>query len=273
MNIQSIVHPTDFSDLSRRAMAHALRVALATKSQLHILHVREPGQQESGESMHIRRLLDQWGLIDEHQSPREISAKLGVLVSNVSVEDIAPARGILRFLDQHATDLVVLATHGREGLERLWAGSIAETVFHRSAIPTLFVPPHARGFVGQVGGEIRLRRVLVPIDHAPTPARAVEEVRQFAKVVGGTDTGMYLLHLGTSAPVLFNTARAVEFEEPVILRSGSPVLSILEAADEFDVDLIGMPTAGHNGVLDALRGTTTERVLRRAPCPVLAVPA
>jgi nucleotide-binding universal stress UspA family protein len=33
-----------------------------------------------------------------------------------------------------------------------------------------------------------------------------------------------------------------------------------------------MATQGHHGVLDALRGSVTERVLRRAPCPLLAVP-
>jgi nucleotide-binding universal stress UspA family protein len=38
-------------------------------------------------------------------------------------------------------------------------------------------------------------------------------------------------------------------------------------------DLLIMTTAGHAGVLDALRGSTTEQVLRRVPCPLLAVPA
>jgi nucleotide-binding universal stress UspA family protein len=49
------------------------------------------------------------------------------------------------------------------------------------------------------------------------------------------------------------------------------VEAIVEAAIELDVDLIGMPTAGHHGVLDALRGSTTERVIRHAPCPVFAL--
>jgi nucleotide-binding universal stress UspA family protein len=48
---------------------------------------------------------------------------------------------------------------------------------------------------------------------------------------------------------------------------------IVAAADTWAADLIVMATAGHSGVLDALRGSTTERVLRRARCPVLAVPA
>ena len=58
-----------------------------------------------------------------------------------------------------------------------------------------------------------------------------------------------------------------------MLRDGDPVEQILAAADEVEADLIVMPTAGHRGVFDALRGSTTERVLRRARCPLLAVPA
>jgi nucleotide-binding universal stress UspA family protein len=54
---------------------------------------------------------------------------------------------------------------------------------------------------------------------------------------------------------------------------GSPVEVILDTAKTEAADLIVMTTAGHQGFLDALRGSTTERVLRSAPCPLLAVPA
>jgi nucleotide-binding universal stress UspA family protein len=59
----------------------------------------------------------------------------------------------------------------------------------------------------------------------------------------------------------------------VIIRYGNVVQTILDAAVEYDVDFICMPTAGHHGILDALRGSTTERVLRHAPCPLLAIAA
>jgi len=49
--------------------------------------------------------------------------------------------------------------------------------------------------------------------------------------------------------------------------------TILRAAREQGTDMIVMPTAGHHGFIDALRGSTTERVSRQAPCPVLAVRA
>ncbi|MCA9420743.1 MAG: universal stress protein [Nitrospira sp.] len=43
--------------------------------------------------------------------------------------------------------------------------------------------------------------------------------------------------------------------------------------DNRSPDLIVMAIQGHQGFLDALRSSTTERVLREAPCPILAVTA
>ena len=56
-------------------------------------------------------------------------------------------------------------------------------------------------------------------------------------------------------------------------RSGDVVEEITRAAQEADVDLIVMATRGRDGILDAMRGSVTERVLRDARSPVLAVPA
>ena len=55
-------------------------------------------------------------------------------------------------------------------------------------------------------------------------------------------------------------------------RTGDIVEEVSRAALELEVDLIAMSTRGHHGFLDVLRGSTTEQVLRRAPCPVLAAP-
>jgi len=57
-----------------------------------------------------------------------------------------------------------------------------------------------------------------------------------------------------------------------IHREGEPVAEILAAAELVGADLIVMPTAGR-AVFEVLRGSTTERVLRQARCPLLAVPA
>jgi nucleotide-binding universal stress UspA family protein len=88
----------------------------------------------------------------------------------------------------------------------------------------------------------------------------------------GANIIVHLVHVGSTAPHVRAASPNVSSLPPVILRTGDVVKSIVDAALEYDVDLIGMPTAGHHGVLDALRGSTTERVIRHAPCPVLAVP-
>ncbi len=56
-------------------------------------------------------------------------------------------------------------------------------------------------------------------------------------------------------------------------RDGPVVEGILQVAREIDADMIAMTTQGHDGFLDALRGSVTDQVLRGAPCPLLAVPA
>ena len=54
---------------------------------------------------------------------------------------------------------------------------------------------------------------------------------------------------------------------------GDVVETIWGQAADLEADLIVMATQGHDGFLDALRGSTTERVLNGADCPLLAVPA
>jgi nucleotide-binding universal stress UspA family protein len=57
------------------------------------------------------------------------------------------------------------------------------------------------------------------------------------------------------------------------LAGGEPVDAILGAAEADKADLIVMTTNGRDTLGQALAGSTTERVLRRSVCPVLAVPA
>jgi nucleotide-binding universal stress UspA family protein len=164
MALRSILHPTDFSDLSGVAFAHALRIALAARSKLHLLHVLP---HETGGALafpQVRQMLVQWGLSGEDDPPWVIANRLGIEVDTTLLKGQEPTQGILGFLRDSPSDLIVLATHGRDGLEHWLSGSVSEIVARHSAAPTLFVAPGARGFVSQVTGESKLRRALVPID-------------------------------------------------------------------------------------------------------------
>jgi nucleotide-binding universal stress UspA family protein len=272
-SIRSILHPTDFSDLSGTALVHAVRIALAARAKLHLLHIAQRDTEADLPFPNVRRLLVQWGLSDENDPPWVVSENLGLEVDCTTIKWQDPTDGIVSFLGRYSTtDLVVLSTHGRDGFDRWLKGSVSETLLRRLAIPALFLTKGARGFVSQVNGDIRMRRVLIPVDFSPAPSVAVETVRQFCRLLNGANIAVHLLHIGNSAPPFHAAAASGPPLPPIILRTGNVVKSIVEAATEFDVDFIGMPTAGNHGVLDALRGSTTERVIRHAPCPVFAIP-
>jgi nucleotide-binding universal stress UspA family protein len=114
---------------------------------------------------------------------------------------------------------------------------------------------------------------LVPIDFSPHPDKAIKTVQLIGRMFTGTEIVLHLLHIGRTAPSISTEATGSSRTPEVILRSGNVVNTIIDVAIEFDVDFISMSTAGHRNVLDVFRGSTTERVIHHAPCPVLAVPA
>ena len=110
----------------------------------------------------------------------------------------------------------------------------------------------------------------MPVDHDPPPVPALDAISRFAEMLGAHDAKLHLLHVGDAPPVI-RTAADPAAPLPVEVRFGDVVETILETAYMADIDLIAMPTAGHDGFLDALRGSTTEQILNSAPYPVLAV--
>jgi len=268
--VRTIVHPTDFSDASAVAFVHALRIALATRALIYLVHVAESESSDQYEGFpHVRQLLARWCLTNESDPPEAVG-KLGIKVAKIGLKPHDPLRALLHFLNGHPSDLIVLATHGRDGIAHWLHGSIAEELSRAAKLPTLFVPPNARGFVDQNTGKLYLSQVLVPVDHSPPPMEALGTIREFVQSMEEQDAKIELLHVGESEPLIRWADGTII---PVSLRSGDVVSTILKAAEAQQADLIAMPTAGHQGFLDAVRGSTSERVLRHAPCPVLTIPA
>ena len=83
-----------------------------------------------------------------------------------------------------------------------------------------------------------------------------------------------LLHIGdeTAMPMVY-AQNGPQWTFARMHRDGDVVDAIVAAAELVRAELVVMPTEGRHGVFDALRGSTTERVLRRLRRPLLAVPA
>jgi len=272
--VQSVVHPTDFSPASERAFAYALAIAVLRRTTLTLLHV-EKGDTDWSKFPAVRKTLERWGLLDPGSAKEDVFADLGVRVTKLTLDSRMPVHSLLGWLDGHPTDLLVVATEGRDGPSRWTHGSVAEAMARTSKTMTLFVPSNAdRDIVSLADGRLALDNVLVPVDHSPDPSAAIEFARRVAEIAGGGRVTITLLHVGPpkSAPQIA-TEDGAEWTFARMERQGDPVEQIVAAAAEVKADLVVMPTAGRAGVIEALRGSMSERVLRQVRCSLLAVPA
>jgi nucleotide-binding universal stress UspA family protein len=276
--LTGLLHPTDFSAGSERAFAHALRIATATGGGLSLTILHAEPREEYGRHWQdfpgVRSTLEAWGLIAPGSARDEVLAAVDVKIEKVAALGSDVVQAIGRYQASHPVDLVVLGTHGRSGLPRWLHPSIAERIALRSRAMTLFVPHQARGFVALEDGGVRLRNVLIPIARDPGPHAALEAATSLIGTLTQDAVQLSALHVGApgDAPALRSIADP-RFELRFIAREGNPVEEILAAAEELGSDLIAMTTRGQHGFLDALRGSTTQQIVRRAACPVLAVPA
>jgi nucleotide-binding universal stress UspA family protein len=269
---QDVLHPTDFSEGSRVAFHHALKAALLTKSMLTLLNVSPDGSTEWADFPGVRETLERWGLLPAG-SPRSAVAQLGINARKIVARDDDPVDAVLGYLKQHQVDLIVLATHQREGRVRWLGKSVSQPVAQRAEEMTLFIPGDCDGFVSANDGSVSLQRVLIPVATSPRPQPAIDAaVRLVARMEcnQGTFTLMHVGHSNTMPAVRCPEVPGWEWKKE--LRSGDVIQSIVDEASEIDADLIVMATDGRNGFLDGLRGSHSERVLRLTTAPLLTVP-
>jgi nucleotide-binding universal stress UspA family protein len=207
-------------------------------------------------------------------SPRSAVNQIGIDVRKVVMRGSDPIRAAERFLRDHPTDLVVLAAHAHRGRMRWGEDSMSQPIAQAAAAAALFLPYGCEGFVSRADGSDSLRKVLLPIDRMPNPEPALEAARRLAWGLQCPEVEFTLLHVGGHGDMpAVRTEERSGWTWRKETRQGEVVDTILAVARERAADLIVMTTEGRSGFLDALRGSTTERVLRSGAFPLLAVPA
>jgi nucleotide-binding universal stress UspA family protein len=271
--LQHVFHPTDFSPDSDAAFAHALKASLVAKATLTMLHVSTGREQSWTEFPGVRQTLERWGLLPKN-SPRSAVPELGIDVRKIVTKDKDPVKSVLAYLENAPNDLIVLATHQDKG-QGLWQEkSVAQPVARKSRQMTLFVPVGVKGFVSFQDGAVSLKNILIPVAQVPKAQPAIQAAVRIAQQLNCPTGRFTILHVGddTTMPEV-NCPELPGWEWTKLSQKGEIIEVILQTARATEADLIVMSTEGHNGFLDALRGSHSEQVLRQCACPLLAIPA
>ena len=287
----------DGSDLGDWGLPLAAALARRSDARLELVHVREPYSVAHNAPVYDNRLEDE---IRARTRTRLENTKERVTEYLGRDALLAVLEGpVTRTLETHiassGADLVVMATHGRGGLSRLWLGSVADYLARHSTVPMLYVRPQTTGVTWR--GEPLLRRIVVPLDGSELAETVLDRAVTLA-TPGETELALlrivvplvavprpdimdglpfaladlsrrqreaeaYLEHMSAEL-------RASGFAATTkVSANGHIARAILEYAEEVEADLIALSTHGHGGAARLLLGSVADKILRAASMPVL----
>jgi nucleotide-binding universal stress UspA family protein len=135
LHLQTILHPTDLSDQAEHVFDMACTLAQDYHARVVVLHVLERVAAYGEVGVVVETEADRAAVL------RQLHALRGpaeVLVDH-RLEEGVPASVIVGVAEEMHCDLIVMGTHGRRGLSRLFLGSVAEQVVRHAQCPVLTV--------------------------------------------------------------------------------------------------------------------------------------
>ena len=281
-----ILVPTDGSAIARNAAESAIRLATRFDATVHALYVLGLDELPPGADVDGTDALATVGerAVDEIT---EMASEAGVDVDAEIVESSGPVHeAIIDNASDHDSDLIVMGTHSRTGLDRLVLGSVTERTLRESDVPVLTV--HEGDGIPE---NLALDDVLVPTDGSRSADAAVARGIDLA---AETDATLHLITLvdtskpwtavvdegaldGAGKEILDNAILRAEAADVDVIEGsvgrGDPETAIRDYVTDHDIDLVVMGTHGRTGLNRYLLGSVTEHVVRTAEAPVLSVRA
>jgi nucleotide-binding universal stress UspA family protein len=155
--VRRVLAPVDFSDASEAAVRHAREIALTYGAEIDLLHVVEEPFYPSAygydpSAFPTAEVLDNV----EAQLGEMAREMVGYEHAVIEARTGDPAREILAYTEEKAVDLIVIATHGRTGLNRMLMGSVAERVLRRAPTPVFIVKPDRKSLLPAPAAEAQV---------------------------------------------------------------------------------------------------------------------
>ena len=276
---RNIMVPLDGTAFSEEALPAAESLARAAKATLHVVRVHVPATHPpvSLEGMPVidpERDAGRWS--SERAYVRRIADRLtvrGAHAVRTTVMEGPVAEALTTYGLLNDVDLIVMSTHGRNGLARAWMGSVADAVLRDGPAPLLLLRPATERPNPDVSRDPPL--IVIALDGS----RLAEEILEPAVEMGQAMDAEYVLVRVAAQP----DAEAADYLMGIawwmrdrglkvhtrLIPSDSPAEAILEEAQKTRATFVAMATHGRSGLPRLLMGSVAARVLSGVPVPLL----
>ncbi|MFH0845342.1 MAG: universal stress protein [Pseudomonadota bacterium] len=294
--MKNIICTTDFSDSSNLAVHFGIVLAGEFEAKLHLCHVigltsttiyGEAVLDLEVERIRIKNYVQEQ--LNQLIGDRKVNWEPLIQVGHVSNEITRMA------MEMHA-DLVISSTHGRSGLGRLILGSVTERLMRTLPCPLLVVRSPEQEIAAPPKKGALFKRILVGCDFSPDSNLALQYGVSLAQEC---QSELHLVHV--IEPSIYKnlmkpgTKPGEEIQQDLwellnkkltdmvpkeahnwcapktIFLAGQPYEELTKYAVLNNIDLIVLGVRGQTVVETLFVGSTTDRVVRQAQCPVLSI--
>ncbi len=282
--IKNIICPIDLSESSKKAYQVAKYISDTVNAELWILHVI-PEATDFYSSLYPE-LSDLMGGIQEHIEEK-IDAVIDTkdpLIHRVVLSG-KPCEEIIKFREHKNADLIVMGAKGISAIQSILLGNTADRVLRNAKAPVVIT----RGDIK----EYKVKKILVPTDLSEFSEYALDQVLELAKATSAEIDLLHVLDVHT-----YDSKKIEDFMKSekgqilqervknamkmpgktgditinkVVVRGFEISSEIVDYASENNVDMIVMASHGRRGISKLLLGSVTDKVIRIAPCPVMAI--
>jgi nucleotide-binding universal stress UspA family protein len=285
---EDILLPFDGSDGAAEALHHAAEVARWAGASIRVLFVADTTRDSvTVVGTEVVDTLVQEGE-DVVEKAEETLTTLGVdSDSDSDVVQGNPAPTVAGYAERHGYDVIVMPTHGREGVSRYLLGSVTEKVVRLSSVPVL---------TARMQPDERLvfpyENILIPTDGSAGAAHAAEHGLSLAAALDATVHALSVVDDTSLGPDVRAAISGQEREQTAAdavddlvskaktkgasngvrhVEHGSPTEVVLNLIDSNDIHAVVMGTTGRRGSDRILLGSVAEKIVRSAPVPVITV--
>jgi nucleotide-binding universal stress UspA family protein len=287
---KKILVPLDGSDLAELALPYAKELAGAFNSELVLLYVTEP---EDEEHLHMHQLYLE-RLAAQMKKKQQLKKVSPVVIAG------KPDEVIVKYTEKNDIRLIIMSTHEHSGIIPWAKEGVASKVIDAVGVSLLLIKETKRRRKAKKEKHL-ISRILLPLDSSEAGEAAITRVKELRsrleaevillevvskgrhlRTVGGLD---YILYPESEIETFKREAKEyldkvyqrlhrgekAKGELTVAIRTGEVAQEILDYAKKKRVSLIAISSHGHSGMTKWVFGSTAQKVIEDSPIPVLVV--